>query len=203
APTRPRIVWALAPLGHCVGPPLLGLLGTALLAALALRAPRAWRHLALGVAPYGAWLVFGQNLAHPRHALPLLPILLLLAGRGLRRTSPRIQRGALGLVALAAVGTLLASPAWLEGGRPLDALVVWGRAHPGARIYAGASERPLRWHLPQADVRRARDLAGVRADLLADPTPPPAVWILATEVRGALELPQASGELRVLILQRE
>ncbi|HBP22363.1 MAG TPA: hypothetical protein DEA08_31845 [Planctomycetes bacterium] len=179
AATRPRALHALLPLGD-LGPasPWAGLLGVALLGALALRAPR-WlrRAVLLSVTPYALWWLFGQNLAHPRHALSLLPWLLLLAARGLPRAQRARSCGLL-LVALALAASLLRSPAWREGGRPSDRLAQWLAAQPlDARLYAGGRARALRRRLPTRDVRRARDRAGVEADLAADPLPPAQVYL--------------------------
>ncbi|RMG07965.1 MAG: hypothetical protein D6731_22690, partial [Planctomycetota bacterium] len=63
-------------------PPALGAmggLGAAVLAStsllLVLRAPRALRRAAVvGALPYALWVLFAQNLEHPRHLLPLLPL---------------------------------------------------------------------------------------------------------------------------------
>ncbi|MGE0710626.1 MAG: hypothetical protein AB7N76_27535 [Planctomycetota bacterium] len=191
--SAPRALFACAPLGD-LGPDAVAarLAGVVLLAALALRAPRALRRAALiGAGPYGLWLLFGQNLAHPRHALPLLPFLLVLAARGLPARGARGRRAALaaGALALVAVAsTLVRAPAWREGGRPVDRLAEWLAAQPlEARLYAGSAARALRWRLPARDVRRARDAAHLRADLAADPSPPALVFATDEVLAGAAE----------------
>ena len=187
--TRPRALHALLPLGD-FGPdaPWANLLGVALLGALALRAPR-WlrRAVLLCATPYALWWLFGQNLAHPRHALPLLPWLLLLAARGLPR-APRARDWGLLLVVLALAATLLRSPAWREGGRASDRLAQWLAGQPlDTRLYAGGRARALRRRLPTRDVRRARNAAGVRADLAADPLPPMRLYVTRSLLDPAAE----------------
>ena len=185
APLHPRIAYALAPLGAPGrGAPLWGLLGAGALLGLGLRAPRGLRReVVCGLGPYAAWLVFGQNLAHPRHALVLLPFALLLAARGARGSARCALLGALLLCALAATGSSARS--WVEGARPIDRLAEWVRAQPsGTRLYAGGSARALAYRLPAADLRRTRSLRALEADLAAEPFPPTRVFVLAAEVEG-------------------
>lgn len=186
AESSPRILYAAALLADFAPSEGLGwgslgirLASVLALAAAALRAPRWLRRAVLvGALPYAAWLLFGQTLSHPRHALVLVPLLLLLAARGL----PRSRFGlALALLLLGAAlnATLQRAPAWREGARPLDRVVRWlERAPARTRLYAGASARALQHRLPTHDVRRVRDRAGLRADLAASPLAPAAVHVL-------------------------
>lgn len=190
APGGPRLALAAAPLLGGLGgaTPLALLLAGGLLGALAARAPRPLRRAALVAGlPYALWLLLGQNLANPRHALPLLPLLVVVAGAGLRRVPPALA-AALTLAALLGAGSGAARAAAREAalGRPADALTAV--VTPGARLYAGGEARAVAWRLPGADVRRARDLDHVRRDLLADPLPPREVLVAST-VPGADALP--------------
>ncbi|RMG07079.1 MAG: hypothetical protein D6731_24430, partial [Planctomycetota bacterium] len=191
-------------------PPALGArggLGAAVLAStsffLALRAPRSLRRAVVVAAlPYALWVLFGQNLEHPRHLLPLLPLgCALLAHSSLlgRPSAPLGGALALALLLAAGSGSLRWATAQRARGRPLDAVEAWfaPRAAAGARLYAGGEARALRWRRPAWDVRRARSLADVRADLAADPDPPPAVWV-AESVLGAEVLPRACEGVRRL-----
>jgi hypothetical protein len=144
------------------------------------------RALVLVVLPYALWHVFGQNLANPRHALPLLVPLALVLGAGVDRLRGPRTRALLAVAALlaAATATLLT-----RRDATFERLVGHLRAadRAGVRVYGGASVRPLRWRLSDLDARRVRDVEGARADLASDPCPPPRAWIL-NEVPGSSEL---------------
>jgi hypothetical protein len=165
------------------------LLSGGLLVLVALRAPRGARRAAVVVAlPYGLWHLLGQNLEHPRHALPLLPPLALLAGAALARwPARRAASAALLLLTGAALGAPPGGHAGFE--RLADRLD--GEDLTSLRVYGGASVRPLRWRLAGLDARRARSVDQAREDLAADPCPPARVWVLL-EVPGASALPGPS-----------
>ena len=186
---------AVIPLGQAAGATTTAaatgtLLGLLLLAA---RAPRwARRGAALAGLPYLAWALLGQNPDQPRHALPLLPPLALLAGMGLARCAarPALRLAlAVGLLLGAGSGLTLAIAARARP-RPSDDLCAWAtRLDPlRVRLYAGASGRVLRARVPLLDVRRTRGLDALTQDLRADPAPPPQVLVLS-EVPGAEALP--------------
>lgn len=164
-----------------------------LLLLLALRAPRwARRGAVLAGLPYLAWALLGQNPDQPRHALPLLPPLALLAGLGLGRCPARSAlRAALtaGVLLGAGSGLTLALAARARP-RPSDDLCAWAaRLDPlRVRLYAGSSGRVLRARVPLLDVRRTRGLDALAQDLRSDPAPPPLVLVLS-EVPGAERLP--------------
>lgn len=182
APGASRLGALLLP-GQAWGAPALP--GALLLLALAARAPRDLRRGAvLASLPYALWAVLGQNPDQPRHALPLLPPLLLLAGAGLARLRARSGLKAALAAALllgAASASLSQALGALARPRPADVLCAWaGGLDPLVeRVYAGGEGRALRLRLPLLDVRRARDLAAVEADLRADPTPPRRVLVLS------------------------
>lgn len=177
--------------GQAWGAPALP--GALLLLVLAARAPRDLRRgVVLAGLPYALWMVLGQNPDQPRHALPLLPPLLLLAGAGLARlhARPGLRAALVAALLLAAASASLSQALGARAcPRPADALCAWaGELDPlAARVYAGGAGRALRARLPLLDVRRARDLAAVEADLRADPTPPRRVLVLS-EVAGARSL---------------
>lgn len=196
-PAAGRLELLLAPGEALGGAGWLRAPGLALLLLLALRAPRRLRRGAvLAGLPYLLWLVLAQNPDQPRHALPLLPPLLLLAGGGLVRLRARavFSRALVAALLLgAATGALATAQALRHRARPGDLLSAWAaRLDPlRVRVYAGASGRVLRARVPFLDVRRARDLAGLRLDLAADPGPRPLVLVLS-EVGGAADLPRVA-----------
>jgi hypothetical protein len=132
---------------------LLAGVGLARLPHRRLRAP-AW-----AVGAYALWVALGQNLAHPRHLLPLLPALVLLGALGLEALGRASQR-----VAVAALGALLLSAALLHAQlprAPRDGRVLVARALRAcgdcAALYAGESKRLFDRYAPGFPAyRRAR-----------------------------------------------
>lgn len=192
----PRPLLVLASLCQALGAnDLLGaLVAGAALASLTLLAPRRARRAAVvACLPYAAWLLLGQNLADPRHVLPLLVPAAALAGLGLRRAAARpALRAGLALALLVATGAGAARGV-LEvraRGRQVDALQAILEVEGALRLYTGGEARALTWRRPGADVRRARSVAHALDDLAADPCPPARVWVAST-VPGARALPLA------------
>ncbi|MCA8921496.1 MAG: hypothetical protein KDD82_06775, partial [Planctomycetes bacterium] len=166
--------------------------------ALMARAPRDLRRAAVWAAlPYALYALFVQNLAHPRHLLPLVLVGGLLAGQGLGRlrVRPRLRW----LAAAAAVCTLASGGVRhfarrAAHGRTADQVLALleGCDPLATRLYAGLLARPLRERRPELDVRPARDLEHVARLLAADPAPP--AWILISpEVVGAERLEPVCG----------
>jgi len=206
---EPRLALALIPLGAVAGarsPSAIGG-GLLLMALLSLRAPRALRRATLvATLGYGLWLLLGQNLHHPRHALPLLPFLAIAAGAGLNRLrAHEVLRAALcaGILAGALSGTIAEWSHTRARGRPADRLAAYLSTQDPLRVrlYAGALGRVVRWRLPDQDVRRVRDLSDVTRDLEAD-SAPPARTLVTSEVAGVAGLPCVAdlGGLRVYLV---
>lgn len=192
-PARPLL--AVAPLCEALGArgPLGHLLAGLALLALTLRAPRwARRGAVVACVPYALWLLLGQNLANPRHALPLLVPAGLLAGQGLARAAlrPGLRVGlALALLSGAGLGAARAVLEERARGRAVDALeAALDGDGAGVRLYAGGEARALAWRRPGADVHRARSVRHALDQLALDPCPPARVWVAST-VAGACELP--------------
>lgn len=150
-----------------LGAPVLPALG--LLGGLRSRSP-AWRFFALALGPYTLWVLLGQNLASPRHFLPLVPALALLAACAVSS----FERVTLRSSALLAVAiSALALPVVARPSHP-DGRELVGRVQGACRdcsaIFAGESERLLSHYAPAgAPLYRRRDLDEVRRDLRAWP----------------------------------
>jgi hypothetical protein len=112
-----------------------------------------WTLLTLAV-PYLLWILLAQNPDKPRHVLPLVPLLVLIAAPGAATWAARLgrYRGALALapaLVLAATAPRLATVA-TELPAPLQA-VRWVTAHHGPehlQIYAGDDAGLWRWYAP-------------------------------------------------------
>jgi hypothetical protein len=144
--------------------PLLGFLG-------ARWAPKELgRFLACALGPYALWVLLGQNLASPRHLLPLAPALAILAASAIASLERRAVRvlawGALAVSALA-LSSLVRPPH--PNGRELAGRV--RSVCPGcSAIFAGPSERVLEHYSPAgAPLYQRTSLDEVRRDLAAWP----------------------------------
>jgi len=166
-----------------------GPVGVALCAHGWLRSPASLRRFLLwAVAPYAGWVLLGQNLAHPRHLLALVPALALLAGVALAsQASARRRAALLALLVLSSLpvyGRALAPP--LDG-RALVARAVEACSDCAA-VYAGEAVRLFDHYAPDGfPVYRRGDVEEIRLDFAAWDAP--AGPVLATsEVAGASRL---------------
>ena len=132
--------------------------------------PSLLRFVVCALGPYGVWVLLGQNLASPRHLLPLAPALALFAARAFATLERRSLRA---LAACACAVSFLALHA-LAGpshpnGRELGARVARVCAGCSA-VFAGPSERVLEHYAPAgAPLYRRATLDEVRRDLAAWP----------------------------------
>ena len=147
-----------------LGPGAAGL-GLALLGLV--RAPAlARRGLVLAFGPYLVWVLIGQNLAHARHFLPLLPAGALLVAHGLTSLASPAQRRvaalAFGLLAVPAYRPLLEPP--LDG---RAAVVRTVRECGGcAAVYTGSDARLFDLYAPDGFPAYPRaSIAAIRRDL--------------------------------------
>ena len=146
------------------------------------RAPRALQSvLFLGLAPYAAWVLLGQNLASPRHLLPLAPALALTAAHALVELGSAHRRalgGAALLASLLITGGLAGAPH--PDGRALAASVS-ALCGDCAAVFAGPEARLLEHYgSGRALLYRRASVAEVRRDLAAWPELEGAIGISST-----------------------
>jgi hypothetical protein len=125
------------------------LVGSASIAIMGLQAWRdeGWVHartIAIALAPYALWILFGQNVHdQPRHALPL--VVALAAGLGCAATSStRARTGGGVLLTLIALRTFGDASARVETPPPAAQLVLKVQALPDAQttaVFGGPSAR--------------------------------------------------------------
>lgn len=129
---------------------------------------RRWLVCALG--PYTLWVLLGQNLASPRHLLPLAPALALFAACALASLERRSTRALAGLAAaLSLLAVDLVARPWHPNGLELSARVASACAGCSA-VFAGPSERVLEHYAPAgAPLYRRATLDEVQRDLAAWP----------------------------------
>lgn len=128
------------------------------------------------VLPYLAWVLLAQNLARPRHLLPLAVIFAGLTGVGLarlvRRLPGKLARtgAAVALIGAAAVASLIVTWPALRArrARPSAAFQVVSLLVPRtarALFFGGEAVRLAAYYAPPLRARRPGDIDGVRAEL--------------------------------------
>ncbi len=173
------------------GSPLRWIAGPAVLALLLLGLSRLDRReqligLAL-LAPYGLWLLLGQNPEKPRHLLPLVPVVAVLVGVGFASLDPRARLvGAAAGLALAATTLSLGAQQASEPS-PAVQLAQWLPEHyprEGTQLFLGPSERVLSVTTPGYRAEYAPDAQEVERRLNVF-LHQPRVLLVTDEVQGA------------------
>lgn len=128
--------------------------------------------------PYLTWLFFGQNLEHPRHALPVIPFALTALSVSITSLAPRriLQRSAT-IILVAAFSAISANLITTFSNHVPSQLqlikFVKGNADVNAtRIYCADAKRLFDYYAPVWDVRMVRNTNEMRDDLamsLVDP----------------------------------
>lgn len=132
--------------------------------------------------PYLLWVFLAQNLEKPRHVLPLVPLLLVVASVGMLGKRPLSMYG-LGLLVLAVIVlgaySLRLVHQYSQSRPPLTQLVSYvqspsnGFDRLSTRVYCGETKRLFEYYAPGWDTRRVRDWEGLRYDFRASLYPPP------------------------------
>jgi hypothetical protein len=148
-----------------LGPGLLGFLLLAYGAHALPERPR--RFLLAGAGAYAAWVLIGQNLAHARHWLPLLPALCLCLAQALVSIEKRSARACLALCVLA-----LAMPAYRRAfASELDGRALVRHAITACEgcdaIFVGDEKRFFDRYAPRAAVYRRDRFEEVVLDVAA------------------------------------
>jgi hypothetical protein len=191
AGTRSAVLAAL----DLLGPGVLGLFAVAYGARALPERPR--RFLLASAGAYSAWVLIGQNLAHARHWLPLLPALCLCLAQALVSAEKRSARACLAISVLA-----LATPAYLRAfASQLDGRVLVEQALAACEdcdaIFVGDEKRFFDRYAPHAAVYRRDRVAEIALDVAAwGDAVEGEIGILST-VQGAdiqgVEIPHAPG----------
>ncbi|MCF6148689.1 MAG: glycosyltransferase family 39 protein [Candidatus Kuenenia sp.] len=137
--------------------------------------------------PYTLWIIFGQNAAHPRHLLPLLPLILMCVAFGLWKLY-EVWGKKLFMIFAASLIVFTSTRSFttvLQYRRSIPAptqLLQYVETHyknTSARIYCGPEEkRFFDYYLPQWDVRCIRDVADIHFDLQSSLMNPETILIV-------------------------
>lgn len=134
---------------------------------------RGW-FLVLYVFPYLLWVILGQNVANPRHIMPIIPMILILIACGLCKAQETDYKGVFLLFTL----TLIVSMSVISFKlvvkyrnnipAPIQLIQFIERQfnNISTRIYCCNEKRFFDYYAPQWDVRTVRDITELKSDLL-------------------------------------
>lgn len=139
--------------------------------------PSGSRRWFLGVygVPYLLWVMLGQNVANPRHLLPIMPMLCMMIAYGLCKACERGYKGISQVFTLALVVSMAVTSLRLvlkyhqEVPAPIQ-LMQWieRQWNPlSSRIYCSNEKRFFDYYAPQWDVREVRNRTEIKRDLLS------------------------------------
>lgn len=148
---------------------------------------RGW-FLGLYVFPYLLWVILGQNVANPRHIMPIIPMILILIAYGLCKAQEKDYKGVFLLFTL----TLIVSMSVLSFKlvvkyhnnvpAPIQLIQFIERQfnNISTRIYCNNEKRFFDYYAPQWDVRTVRDRTELNSDLLSSLGKPRDILVVHT-----------------------
>lgn len=134
-----------------------------------------WRFLSMYAIPYMLWVFIGQNVANPRHMMPVMPIVLMLVSHGLHRICEKGKITAFCtraltlpfVAALAVTSFVLVVQYQNTIPAPIRMIQFINQQFDttSTRIYCGKEKRIFEYYAPLWDVRSVRDVTELRVDL--------------------------------------
>ncbi|MDR4509793.1 MAG: glycosyltransferase family 39 protein [Candidatus Brocadiaceae bacterium] len=125
------------------------------------------------MAPYLLWVIIGQNVKEPRHLLPFMPVFLVIISYGLCAVYKKWGKG----ISFALTLIIMSGMLWVS----VTSVVQYKKNIPvqvqlvqfieknyediSTRIYCGEEKRFFDYYAPHWDVRKARDVEEIEADL--------------------------------------
>jgi 4-amino-4-deoxy-L-arabinose transferase-like glycosyltransferase len=164
---------------------------------------RGWFLGVYGV-PYLLWVILGQNVANPRHLLPLMPMLCMMIAYGLCKACERGCKGVslvfiLSLTLCMAVTSLKVVIKYHHDVPAPIQLIRFLERHSNpisSRIYCSNEERFFDYYVPQWDVRTVRNRTELQRDVLSSLETPQQILIVHSpgeiEQFGVTRLPTAT-----------
>jgi len=152
-----------------------------------------WWFLSVYIIPYTLWIILGQNVANPRHILPIIPMLLMMVAYGLCKAYERDYKGISLIFTLALIVSMSVTSFTLvtkyhhEVPAPIQ-LIQWleRQCNPiSLRIYCTNEKRFFDYYAPQWDVRKVRDITELQRDLQSSLDNPQYIFVV-----------HSSGEIR-------
>ena len=129
--------------------------------------------LGLYVIPYMLWVILGQNVANPRHIMPILPVVLMLIAYGLCKTYEEMNKGISIILTVAFVVSMSVISFRLvlryhnNVPAPIQLIQFIEKQFDclSTKIYCGGEKRFFDYYAPQWDVRSIEDVTGLGIDL--------------------------------------
>lgn len=140
------------------------------------------------VLPYMLWVTFGQNVANPRHIIPIIPVILMLIAYGLCKACEKGRKGISLLLVLAFIVSMsiisfkLVLQYHNNTPAPIQLIrFIEGRFNNlSTRIYCSDEKRFFDYYAPQWDVRRVRNATELTIDLRSSLGKPQDILVVHT-----------------------
>ena len=148
---------------------------------------RGW-FLGAYVIPYLLWIILGQNVANPRHIIPIIPIILILIAYGLCRAYGEGHKGIsllftlVLIVSMSVISFKLVIQYHTNVPAPIQSIQFIERQfnNISTRIYCSDEKRFFDYYAPQWDVRKVRDITELHSDLLSSLSKPQDILVVHT-----------------------
>jgi hypothetical protein len=147
-----------------------------------------WWFLGMYIIPYMLWVFFGQNVANPRHMMPVIPVVLMLISYGLCKihekgeiTAFRTQTLILLFVAaLSVISSVLVIQYHNAIPAPIQIIQFINQRFDttSTRIYCGREKRIFDYYAPLWDVRSVRDITELHVDLQSSLWQPQTILVI-------------------------
>ncbi|MGR3219291.1 MAG: ArnT family glycosyltransferase [Candidatus Anammoxibacter sp.] len=130
------------------------------------------------VLPYLTWIFLGQNLGKPRHALPLIPIFLILISAGIIRLNLQlIPKMLIIFTLLISFGTISTQLIFKHKNTLPTQLQLINHVRDNfnkhsTRIYCWETKRLFEYYEPSWDIRRVRNITDLEDDMDSSLTTP-------------------------------
>lgn len=130
------------------------------------------------VLPYLTWIFTGQNLSHPRHALPLIPVFLILISAAIIKSNLHfLSKSAITVILLVSSGIVSTNLILKHKNVPSTQLQLVNYVKENfnansTRIYCGESKRMFEYYVPGWDARRVGNIADLKYDMQSSPVTP-------------------------------
>lgn len=123
--------------------------------------------------PYLLWVILGQNVANPRHIMPIIPILLILVAYGLCKVREDGYQGVFQLlsviliISMSVMSFKLVIQYHTHVPAPIQLIQFIERQFTtiSTRIYCNDEKRFFDYYAPQWDVRTVRDMKELITDM--------------------------------------
>ena len=132
-----------------------------------------WWFFGVYIIPYTLWVILGQNAAHPRHILPIIPMILMLIAHGLCKAGEEGDRvlsillAFVFIISMSMISLKIVKQYHNTVPAPIQIIKFIERQFNtiSTRVYCVEEKRFFDYYAPLWDARHIRDTAALNADL--------------------------------------